>query len=172
MKDLIEQSRSVLLGSNQLNEKLFRLQGTVNSIISKALSEFMKNNKKVKSKDEFVSAWTNKKNLTAFNKTIADGVTKKISKGDIAYITTNASSVDWSFKDGGSKNGSVTVSGDVYVNIGINDDVDASKLERKVKGSLNKAVQTSDSILNKFDGSIKQNIELDDNLVQYLIDTK
>lgn len=157
----------VLLGENTLNEKLVRLQGAVNPIISKALSEFMKNNKNINSKEEFVKAWNDKKNLSTFNKTIAAGVTKKISKGDIAYINTNASVVKWSFKDNGDD--SVTVSGDIYVNIGINDDVDASRLERKVKGTINDPILTKDTAFGKFDSSIKQNIELTDNLAQYLI---
>ncbi len=171
MRDLIEQSKAVLLGTTELNENLFRLQGTVNPIISKALSEFMKNNKKLSSKDEFASAWSNKKNLTAFNNTIVAGVLKKISADDVAYITTNASSVAWSFKDS-TTSSAVTATGSIYVNVGINDDANAAKQVNKVKGSLNDPIQTSDSVLNKFDGTIQQNIELQNNTAAFLIENK
>lgn len=169
MKDLIEQSRAVLTGATQLNEKLFRLSGTVNPIIGKALSEFMKNNKSMSSKSEFTRAWTNKKNIAAFNNTIVAGVLKKIPADAIAYITTNASSVDWSFTDSKSS-AAVTAAGSIYVNVGINDDVDAAKQVKKVGGWLNDAIQTSDNVLNTFDSSTKQNIELKNNEAEFLIE--
>ena len=77
MKDLIKTSLNVLAES-AIREKLFRSTGALAPSISKAASEFMKNNKKMSTQEEFDKAW--KKDVSKFNDTIVKEIFKKIER--------------------------------------------------------------------------------------------
>jgi hypothetical protein len=163
MKDLINASLNVLT-EGSLQEKLFRSQGSLAPSISKAASEFMKNNKKMSTREEFDKAW--KKDVSRFNDTIVNEIFKKIPKDDIVYITTNVSKVE--FK--GLVVQRQVIKGDVYVNIGIKDDVNGKPLAKKVKGWINPAINVEDEVFGYFQSELAQNIELKDTNLGFIIE--
>ena len=165
MQDLINEARNVLT-RDSLQETIFRSQGALNSIIGKAASEFMKRNKKIANQDEFEKAW--KKSLGAINDTIVTEIFKKIKKDEVVYITTNASKVKWNFNT--AVQGKVILSGDVYVNIGIMDDVNGKPLAKKVKGWINDPIATEDEVYGVFLDDLAQNIELNDTSLGFIIE--
>jgi hypothetical protein len=168
MKDLIKTSLNVLAES-AIREKLFRSTGALAPSISKAASEFMKNNKKMSTQEEFDKAW--KKDVSKFNDTIVKEIFKKIPKDNIVYITTNASKVRWSARTiSGVGKDKVILNGDVYVNIGIMDDVNAKPLGKKVKGWINPAVGVEDEVFGDFQSDLTQNIELKDTNLGFIIE--
>ena len=164
MKNLINASLNVLTESS-LQEKLFRSTGSLAPSISKAASEFMKNNKKMSTQDEFNKAW--KKDVSKFNDTIVKEIFNKIPKDNIVYITTNASKVKWTARTISDK---VILNGGVYVNIGIMDDVNAKPLSKKVKGWINPAVGVEDVVFGDFQSDLTQNIELKDTNLGFIIE--
>tara|TARA_R110000782_G_scaffold5177_3_gene18023 strand:+ start:10006 stop:10515 length:510 start_codon:yes stop_codon:yes gene_type:complete len=168
MKDLINASLNVLT-EGSLQEKLFRSVGALAPSISKAASEFMKNNKKMSTREEFDKAW--KKDVSRFNDTIVNEIFKKIPKDDIVYITTNVSKVKWKNirfrKDIVNK---AILNGDVYVNIGIKDDVNGKPLAKKVKGWINPAINVEDEVYEYFQSELTQNIELKDTSLGFIIE--
>ena len=163
MQDLINEARNVLT-RDSLQEKLFRSIGALAPSINKAASEFMNNNKKISSREEFDKAW--KKDVSRFNDTIVNEIFKKIPKDDIVYITTNVSKVE--FK--GLVVQRQVIKGDVYVNIGIKDDVNAKPLAKKVKGWINRAINVEDEVYGDFQSGLTQNIELPDTLLGFVIE--
>ncbi len=165
MKDLINTSLNILT-EGSLQEKLFRSTGALAPSISKAASEFMKNNKKMSTREEFDKAW--KKDVSRFNDTIVNEIFKKIPKDDIVYITTNVSKVKWS--ENSKLQGKVILNGDVYVNIGIKDDVNGKPLGKKVKGWINPAVGVEDEVYGDFQSDLPQNIELKDTNLGFIIE--
>ena len=168
MKDLIKTSLNVLT-EGYLQEKLFRSTGPLAPSISKAASEFMKNNKKMSTQEEFDKAW--KKDASRFNDTIVNEIFKKIPKDSIVYITTNVSKVRWSARTiSGVGKDKVILNGDVYVNIGIKDDVNGKPLGKKVNGWINSAVGVEDEVYGDFQSNLTQNIELKDTNLGFIIE--
>tara|TARA_R110002167_G_scaffold74848_5_gene209236 strand:+ start:299 stop:799 length:501 start_codon:yes stop_codon:yes gene_type:complete len=165
MQDLINASLNVLT-EGSLQEKLFRSQGSLAPSISKAASEFMKNNKKMSTREEFDKAW--KKDVSRFNDTIVNEIFKKIPKDDIVYITTNVSKVKWN--ENSKVQGKVILNGDVSVNIGIKDDVNGKPLAKKVKGWINPAINVEDEVFGYFQSELTQNIELKDTNLGFIIE--
>jgi len=165
MQDLINEARNVLT-RDCLQEKLFRSIGALAPSINKAASEFMKNNKKISSREEFDKAW--KKDASRFNDTIVNEIFKKIPKDDIVYITTNVSKVKWN--ENSKAQDKVILNGDVYVNIGIKDDVNGKPLGKKVKGWINPAVGVEDEVYGYFQSKLTQNIELKDTNLGFIIE--
>ena len=168
MQDLINEARNILTRGS-LQEKLFRSTGALAPSISKAASEFMKNNKKISTQEEFDKAW--KKDVSKFNDSIVNEIFKKIPKDSIVYITTNASKVRWSARTiRGVGKDKVILNGDVYVNIGIKDDVNGKPLGKKVKGWINPAVGVEDEVYGYFQSNLTQNIELKDTNLGFIIE--
>jgi len=158
-----------LVEQTLLNEKLFRLSGKSNPIISKAASEFMKNNKKIKSKEEFEEAISDQKSIDTWNNTLLEGIFKKIPKEDITYVWTNTSIMDWECKEIDEKSTSCWAYNNV--NIGLKYDADARKHAKKVRGNVTRVEGYKDKIYGEADGD-DQNIVLGDSLLEYLIENK
>jgi len=157
--------KHVKLFEQFVNEKVYRLTGAYGAkgIAGKVLGAFKNAVSGVKFEGDATSTlkdindawskWANKEGA----KIIIDEVAKQVKdKEALVYITANLDEA-WVEE---SINGSelmVNIPGDLVINIGFADDVDAGKFSRKLGGMQNSAVQTNNSIMGSFDEGVGQN---------------